>query len=391
MSAHQAEFPIQTMARVLKVSASGYYAWRNRPASTRATADADLTRRIRTIHAGSRATYGAPRVHAELAAGGVHVGRKRVARLMRGAGLAGVSRRRSAPVTTVRDLDHRPAHDLVRRNFAAVGPNELWVADITFLPTMTGFLYLAVVLDAWSRRIVGWAFSADLKTRVVLDALDMALAARKPDSVIHHSDRGSQGGFKRPSQHGHWVLCQASVKRFGRGFPAEGFSWSRVEGCGNRGERLGAVHAQVRALREVLAQQPIGVLVGAALPRALRIAEVDLNACIDFERRMLGHLGALVPGERAPKFLRQRYDGPRNSIANSLGAMPRESRSILDSQRVAMTVQSWQMQKHRKASCALDERAYCRTAKPQNEVALPVPRNRPVIGLCRALADHDLG
>jgi putative transposase len=192
MSAHQAEFPIQTMARVLKVSASGYYAWRNRPASTRATADADLTRRIRTIHAGSRATYGAPRVHAELAAGGVHVGRKRVARLMRGAGLAGVSRRRSAPVTTMRDLDHRPADDLVRRNFAAVGPNELWVADITFLPTMTGFLYLAVVLDAWSRRIVGWAFSADLKTRVVLDALDMALAARRPDSVIHHSDRGSQ-------------------------------------------------------------------------------------------------------------------------------------------------------------------------------------------------------
>jgi putative transposase len=192
MSAHQAEFPIRTMARVLKVSASGYYAWRSRAASARATADADLTRRIRTIHAASRATYGAPRVHAELAAEGVYVGRKRVARLMHGAGLAGVSRRRSAPVTTTRDPNHRPAHDLVRRNFLAEGPNELWVADITFVPTMAGFLYLAVVLDAWSRRIVGWAFSADLKTRVVLDALDMALASRKPDSVIHHSDRGSQ-------------------------------------------------------------------------------------------------------------------------------------------------------------------------------------------------------
>lgn len=192
MSAHQAEFPIRVMARVLKVSASGYYAWRSRPASARATADADLTRRIRTIHAGSHATYGAPRVHAELAAEGVHIGRKRVARLMHGAGLAGVSRRRRLPVTTRRDPDHHPAHDLVRRNFAAVGPNELWVADITFIPTMVGFLYLAVVLDAWSRRIVGWAFSADLKTRVVLDALDMALTTRKPDSVIHHSDRGSQ-------------------------------------------------------------------------------------------------------------------------------------------------------------------------------------------------------
>ncbi len=192
MSVHQAEFPIRTMARVLKVSASGYYAWLNRPASPRATADADLSRRIRTIHAGSRATYGAPRIHAELAAEGVRVGRKRVARLMHRSGIAGVSRRRSPPVTTRRDPDHCPARDLVRRNFVAEGPNELWVADITFLPTMAGFLYLAVVLDAWSRRIVGWAFSADLKTRVVLDALDMALAARKPDSVIHHSDRGSQ-------------------------------------------------------------------------------------------------------------------------------------------------------------------------------------------------------
>jgi putative transposase len=192
MSAHQAEFPIRTMARVLKVSASGYYAWRSRPASARATADAALTRRIRTIHAGSRATYGAPRVHAELAAEGVRVGRKRVARLMYGAGLAGVSRRRRPPITTRRDPDHRPAHDLVRRNFAAEGPNALWVADITFIPTMAGFLYLAVVLDAWSRRIVGWAFSVDLKTRVVLDALDMALTTRRPGDVIHHSDRGSQ-------------------------------------------------------------------------------------------------------------------------------------------------------------------------------------------------------
>jgi len=192
MSAHQAMYPIRTMTRVLKVSASGYYAWRNRPASARATVDADLTRRIRTIHAGSHGTYGAPRVHAELKAEGVSSGRKRVARLMRTAGVTGVSRRRSAPTTTRRDPDHRPASDLLRRNFVAEGPDELWVADITFIPTMIGFLYLAVVLDAWSRRIVGWAFSTDLKTRVVLDALDMALATRRPENVIHHSDRGSQ-------------------------------------------------------------------------------------------------------------------------------------------------------------------------------------------------------
>ena len=188
MSAHQAMYPIRTMARVLKVSASGYYAWRSRPASARATADADLTRHIRTIHAGSHGTYGAPRVHAELKADGLSVGRKRIARLMRAAGIAGVSRRRSAPITTRQATDHHPASDLVRRNFMAERSNELWVADITFLPTLAGFLYLAVVLDAWSRRIVGWAFSVDLKTRVVLDALDMALMARKPDNVVHHSD-----------------------------------------------------------------------------------------------------------------------------------------------------------------------------------------------------------
>jgi putative transposase len=192
MSAHQAVYPIRTMARVLKVSASGYYAWRNRPASARATQDADLIRRIRTIHVGSRGTYGAPRIHAEMKAEGMAIGKKRIARLMRAAALAGVSRRRSAPTTTRRNRDHSPASDLVRRNFVADGPNELWVADITFIPTLAGFLFLAVVLDAWSRRIVGRSFSADLKTRVVLDALDMALAARKPESVIHHSDRGSQ-------------------------------------------------------------------------------------------------------------------------------------------------------------------------------------------------------
>ena len=170
MSAHQAMYPIRTMARVLKVSASGYYAWRSRPASARATADADLTRHIRTIHAGSHGTYGAPRVHAELKADGLSVGRKRVSRLMRVAGIAGVSRRRSAPITTRQATDHHPASDLVRRNFAAERANALWVADITFLPTLAGFLYLAVVLDAWSRRIVGWAFSADPKTRAVLGA-----------------------------------------------------------------------------------------------------------------------------------------------------------------------------------------------------------------------------
>jgi putative transposase len=222
MSAHRAIYPIRTMACVLKVSASGYYAWRSRPASARATADADLTRHIRTIHAGSHGTYGAPACSwPELKANGLSAGRKRIARLMRAAGIAGISRRRSAPITTRQATDPHPASDLVRRNFLAERPNELWVADITFLPTLAGFLYLAVVLDAWSRRIVGWAFSADLKTRVVLDALDMALEIRKPDNVVLHSDRGSQGGFKRSSQHlnvgGCDDLSKASIPPFRAG------------------------------------------------------------------------------------------------------------------------------------------------------------------------------
>jgi len=179
------------MCRVLGVSPSGYYAWCKRPASARARTDGDLLRKIRTAHEASRGTYGVPRIHAELRAEGVAIGRKRVARLMRHAGLVGVSRRRWI-ATTVRDRDARPVPDLVERTFQAAGPNRLWVADITYIPTWAGFLYLAVVLDAWSRKIVGWAMAVDLRTELVLDALDMAIAQRRPKDVIHHSDPGCQ-------------------------------------------------------------------------------------------------------------------------------------------------------------------------------------------------------
>jgi putative transposase len=191
VSAHQAIHPVATQCRVLEVSTSGYYAWRYRPASRRAQEDEELTRRIRTIHVASRGTYGVPRVHAELAAAGVHVGKKRVARLMTAAGLEGVSRRTSCR-TTVRDPDARPAPDLVDRDFTASGPDRLWVADITYIPTTERFLYLAVVLDAWSRKIVGWAIAATLRADVVLAALEMAVQQRKPKGVIHHSDQGTQ-------------------------------------------------------------------------------------------------------------------------------------------------------------------------------------------------------
>jgi putative transposase len=180
------------MARVLGVSEAGYHAWRKRPPSKKQEADATLLKRVRTIHAGSRATYGAPRVHAELWAGGEKHGRKRIARLMRAAGLVGASRRRSGITTTRRDREARPAPDLVDRKFAAPGPNRLWVADITFVPTASGFLYLAVVLDAWSRKIVGWAMAHHIRAELVVDALEMAIGQRRPGDVIHHSDQGSQ-------------------------------------------------------------------------------------------------------------------------------------------------------------------------------------------------------
>jgi putative transposase len=192
MSTNQARFPIATMARVLGVSKAGFYAWRDRPPSAHAQADAALLARVRTVHATSRQTYGAPRVHADLRQRGERHGRKRIARLMRGAGLLGASHRHGGPTTTRRDQNARPAPDLVDRNFTASGPNQLWVADITYVPTAAGFLYLAIVLDAWSRKIVGWSMANHLRTELVLDAMEAAIGQRRPSSVIHHSDLGCQ-------------------------------------------------------------------------------------------------------------------------------------------------------------------------------------------------------
>ena len=191
MRAHQAEHRVTTMCRVLQVSRSGYYAWRDRPPSARAIEDARLTRLIQVAHEESKGTYGVPRIQPELAAQDERVGHRRVARLMRAAGLVGVTRRKHCR-TTKRDRTMRPAPDLVKREFRAPGPDRLWVADITYVPTWEGFLFLAVVVDAWSRRVIGWSMASHLRTELVLAALDMALARRRPASVIHHSDQGCQ-------------------------------------------------------------------------------------------------------------------------------------------------------------------------------------------------------
>jgi putative transposase len=196
ITAHAAQHPVALSCRVLGVSRSGYYAWQGRAASARAQADAALSERIAAIHQTSRGTYGSPRVHAELRAAGERCGRRRVARLMRQAGLRGCHGQRRRVRTTTPDRQATPAPDRVERVFQppAVGaPDRLWVADITYVATQEGWLYLAVVLDAYSRKVVGWAMAEHLRTELVLDALTMALHQRRPAAgLVHHSDHGCQ-------------------------------------------------------------------------------------------------------------------------------------------------------------------------------------------------------
>ena len=180
------------MCRLLKVSASGYYAWRKRPESARAERDRELMPRIRQIHKASRGVYGSPRVHAELVAEGVCIGRHKVAKLMRSARLRGCPKRRYR-TTTQQEPSHAVAKNLLKRNFTADGPNQRWAGDITYISTRQGWLYLAVVMDLFSRRVIGWSMSRWMSRHLVVDALRMAVEARRPEGpLIHHSDRGGQ-------------------------------------------------------------------------------------------------------------------------------------------------------------------------------------------------------
>jgi putative transposase len=193
IEAEKAEHPISRLCAVLEVSAAGYHAWRRRAPSRRALRDRELERMIEAAFRDSRETYGAPRIQAELRAQGVHVGKKRVARLMRRLELEGVSRRGKRRRTTTPDAAVPPAPDRVGRRFTAAQPDQLWLADITYLPSHEGWLFLAVVMDVYSRKIVGWSMREDLKAELVVDALGMAVTRRRPrPGLVHHSDRGSQ-------------------------------------------------------------------------------------------------------------------------------------------------------------------------------------------------------
>lgn len=193
VDAEKANHPIMLICRVLQVSRAGFYAWLERRPSERGQQDARLTEEIRAIHQESRGTYGIPRIHATLAHRGVHVGRKRIARLMTAAGLSGQRRPRRVRTTVVDDAA-TPAPNLVDRHFTPDEPNWLWVSDITYVPTQEGWLYLATELDCFARKVVGWSLGDNLRTELPLGALRMAITRRRPrrGRLVHHSDQGCQ-------------------------------------------------------------------------------------------------------------------------------------------------------------------------------------------------------
>ena len=189
---HKQEFPVVVMCNVLGVSESGFYAWRKRPACQRKREDAQLTQEIRQVYATHRGRYGSPRIHRELQDQGQSTSRKRVARLMREAALS-ARRKRRRVLTTKRDATHPVAPNVLNREFTATEPNTKWVTDITYIPTTQGWLYLAVILDLYSRAVVGWSMSACCDEELAEKALQMAIGRRRPKAgLLHHSDRGCQ-------------------------------------------------------------------------------------------------------------------------------------------------------------------------------------------------------
>jgi transposase InsO family protein len=216
MSEHETEFRIIRMCGVLNVSASGYYAWCKRRPSRRAEANTELVRQIQDIHQSSRRTYGSPRVHAALRRRGLVCSRKRVARLMRCEGLVGRSPRRRYPRTTQAAPGNPVAPNVLAQDFTAERPNQKWVADITYVDTAEGWLYLAPVLDLYSRKVVGWSMDSHLYSSLVKDALHMAVSRRRPaPGLLHHSDRGAQYTSAAYQQRLLDLHCQVSMSRTG--------------------------------------------------------------------------------------------------------------------------------------------------------------------------------
>jgi putative transposase len=280
-------YPITLLCRVLRVSRAGYYGWARRGPSARSQEDLRLTEQIREVHTRSRRTYGAPRTHATLVAGGRKVGRKRVARLMREAGLRGRTRRRVRPQTTVVDPAAMPATNQVRRHFARPWTNQLWVGDITYIRTAEGWLYLATLLDVCSRRVVGWAMADHLRTELALEALRMAVGQRRSraGALVHHTDRGCQYTSR---------AYQAALLAYGIGC-----SMSRAGNCFDNAlaESFFAtlknelVERQVWATREA-ARQAIFEWIAVFYNRQRRHSALGYRSPVEFEATLLAEEAA---------------------------------------------------------------------------------------------------
>lgn len=216
VTAHENEFGIARMCRVLGIGRSGYYAWRARSVSQRAQANEILVAQIKEEHRRSRETYGSPRSHAALRRKGICCGRKRIARLMRLQGMAARRRQKHPPLTTQRARKAIPAPDLLKQDFSSSAPNQKWVSDITYIDTAEGWLYLASVLDLFSRRVVGWAMSDRVDTALVAEAFEMAVCSCHPEAGwLHHSDQGCQYTSATYQDRLAQIPCRVSMSRVG--------------------------------------------------------------------------------------------------------------------------------------------------------------------------------
>lgn len=238
MAAHQGQYAVKRMCRALRVSRSGYYAWRGRPVSQRAQANATLVAQIREEFRASRHTYGSPRIHAALRRKGTLCGRNRVMRLMGLHGMVARRTRRRVPRTTQRDLGAIPAPNLLQQHFASPAPDRKWVSDITYIDTGEDWLYLAAVMDLFSRRVVGWAMADHMQTSLAQQALDMAMLRRDPaQGLLHHSDQGSQYTSEAYQQSMRTHQCEVSMSRVGNCFdnaPIESFFRTLKAECATR-------------------------------------------------------------------------------------------------------------------------------------------------------------
>jgi putative transposase len=301
---HREHLGVEAICKVLPIAQSTYYHHKSieldpEKASARAKRDTFLMTKIHIYWEKSRKRYGAVKIWHDLLDEGTVVARCTVVRLMKSMGILGITR---GDVTTTKSNPALPCHeDKVNRKFKAPAPNILWVADFTYVITAVGFVYVAFIIDVVARYIVGWKVSSSPNAQMVLDALDQALAARQPDpkTLIHHSDRGVQGGSTGRRNTFVYILFEQLVESFGGSSPAEGFAGPCVQGMGDSAQLFSAMTTEISALWKVLAKQTVGIFVAAALPRALRVAEVDLETSVDPKLSVLCHLDALIPGQGA--------------------------------------------------------------------------------------------